>query len=214
MFNALHFAGDRLGGVQVARFGMDAAFPEEQRRQLFAAPNFQAADVIVIAPRYAKSFPERLPGFLAELAARGKIVALAGNTAEFGSPGSLPIYDYFLRRRGQRDDLRQVNGFAFKSQAEGLKQLDSGLRALARASGAIYLSRHELVCSEAEQACTLVTPAGAKTMYDYGHWTLEGAAHFGDRMVDTDWLRPLIDEACMARALCTPPAPRQRVPRS
>ena len=39
-----------------------------------------------------------------------------------------------------------------------------------------------MVCSEADKVCYGLTPNGYKAIYDYGHYTLEGAKYFGERM--------------------------------
>jgi hypothetical protein len=54
--------------------------------------------------------------------------------------------------------------------------------------GLAYLSKDELVCERLEKICFGVTPDGYKTFYDYGHWTLEGAKYFGERIYQSNWL--------------------------
>ena len=53
--------------------------------------------------------------------------------------------------------------------------------------------KKDFICDSLSRACSMVTPDGYKTLYDYGHYTLEGAAFFGERLAAIDWLRPLVD---------------------
>nr|WP_245216584.1 acyltransferase family protein [Sagittula salina] len=194
LFNALHLNAEAFPGMQFARFGMATAFPEDQRRTLYAAPNFAAADVVLIAPRYADDYAARLPGFIAELQERGKRVALVDNTAEVVSPGTLPIVDWFIHRYRATPEPDAINGRAYKAESSKPKRTNAVLAQIAGRAGEPLLSRRELLCDDAAQRCTVLTPEGRKAMYDYGHWTLEGAAHFGALAAERDWLAPLRDQ--------------------
>lgn len=51
-----------------------------------------------------------------------------------------------------------------------------------------YFSKMSVVCDESRNICFGVTPEGYKSFFDYGHWTLEGAAFFGKRIQQLKWL--------------------------
>lgn len=191
VFNMLHLSPERGQRYEVARFGIATRFPENLRRELFASPNFQAADIVMFAPRYTDDADAYLPDLIAEIEATGKTAVIVANTPEFVSPGTIPIYDWHLQRHGDRARLQQVNAIAHGSQLNAVADRNMMLRDVARQSGAIYLSRAALLCSESERTCILATPDGQKTMYDYGHWTLEGAAYFGSIASTVDWLGPI-----------------------
>lgn len=193
LFNAIHFAYRDMDGVQVARFALGSNLPAVQLKQLFEAPNFRHADVVVIASRYTSLLLDNIPQLIAEIQSRGKRVALVGNTAEFESPGRDPIFDYFVKRSGGQGNLQEMNSFAFLAQKKDVEEKNRILRRFAAETGVPYLSRHELVCPPKENACTLIGQDGEKMLFDYGHWTIVGAAYFGRRMVETEWLAPILE---------------------
>ncbi|MCR9127547.1 MAG: acyltransferase [Rhodobacteraceae bacterium] len=192
LFNALYLNADAFQGVEFARFGLATAYPEDQRALLFAAPNFMAADVVMIAQRYTGDYATLLPGFVAELRARGKRVILVGNTAEFTAPGTLPLFDWFIHQYRSIPTPERLNVLAHGAQAAEAQRRNDRLRELAGGLNLSYLSRRALVCDDAAGRCDLVTPAGRKTMYDDTHWTLEGAAHFGAQAARAGWLAELM----------------------
>lgn len=191
LFNALHAAAPVQDRFALARFGMAAPFPAAQLDQLYASPNFQSADWIVISTRYGPSYDTRLPEVIAALKAHGKQVALVGNTPEFDWPGPLPIFDWFVRTYGGVAAPQEMNALAWEALSKQVQDSNQRLRDIAGAAQIPYLSRSELMCDAVQRSCALATETGLKTMYDYGHWTLEGAAYFGHRAAQINWLAPL-----------------------
>lgn len=191
VFNMLHLSPDRGQRYEVARFGIATRFPQDQLTELFTSPNFQAADIVMLAPRYTDDVNAFLPNLISEIQATEKTVVVVGNTPEFVSPGTVPIYDWYIQRHGHRGSLERMNYIAYGSQTNAVAERNIVLRNIARQTGAIYLSRQDLICSNQAEACLLATPDGRKTMYDYGHWTLEGAQYFGSVAAAVDWLGPV-----------------------
>lgn len=192
MFNALHFALQDQPNHEVARFGIRSDFPQDQTKMLLQAKNYEAADIILVAPRYSNAGMARLPDIISQFLKDGKTVALIGNTTEFISPSDLPIYDYFVRLQNSLDNISLANHIAFGSQSIDVKKRNERLRVLASNLNIPYLSRRELICSRTERSCVLATPNGDKSMYDYGHWTIKGAEYFGSRIKELGWLEELL----------------------
>lgn len=198
MFNALDIAAENMGGVSVARFAMFSIFPQFQIDTLLTTPNFAAADVIMIASRYNdEGLDAALGALVDDLQGAGKIVVLIGNTAEFLSPAQMPLFDYVARGGAE---LNTLNSLAFHSQDPRVDPLNASLREIAEARDVIYLSRRALLCSTEREECILRLPDGGKTLYDYGHWTLSGAEFVAERIVETDWLAPVLEAACEGRS--------------
>jgi peptidoglycan/LPS O-acetylase OafA/YrhL len=190
MFNALALNRDAFPATGFARFAMSNAFDPASMEALRAAPNFRAADTVAIAPRYTSPrLMARLPEVIATLQADGKRVVIVDNTAEFRSPGTVPLFDWHLRRTGDAGALPELARIAPGHEQPRVARTNARLREIAAAAGAGYLSRRDLVCDDAAGTCDLVTPEGHKTLYDYGHWTLAGAAHFGARAAERGWFR-------------------------
>lgn len=196
LFNALQIQPRKRYSAEYARFGMGSEFPESQLNQLIESPNFDKADVIIIAPRYSDEGIVRLPHVISRFQELDKLVVIAGNTAEFEPWSRLPIYDNFIQRRGSRKNLIQMNELAFRMQRDVVFRRNARIRIIANDLGIIYLSRTALVCPPKNESCTLSTHDGVKTMYDNTHWTLDGASYFGRVANEINWLAPVYEAIC------------------
>lgn len=193
LFNALHSSDGVRQDFDVARFGIATGFPADQLELLYASPNFNLADWIVISPRYDQTWESYLPALIDALKARGKRVALVGNTPEFQSPSTLPIFDWYVQRYGADVQTDEMNSMAWNGRQKWAVEMNLELQQFAQQADVPYFSRQDLVCDDVEQSCAMVTPEGMKTMYDGAHWTLEGASYFGARAAERSWLQSLTE---------------------
>lgn len=191
MFNALYLNEAAFPELDFARYAIGPSFPARQLETLFTVPNFEAADVILLAPRYDARVLTRLPQVIADLRRRGKRVVLANNTAEFQSKDRLPLFDWSKRQPSATDEYRALNALAFQLQNNSVSTRNAQLAALAQAHDVPVLSRYELLCDIVEKSCALATPDGRKTLYDYGHWTLDGARFAGLQAAQQNWAAQL-----------------------
>lgn len=189
VFNSMYLNAGLFDGIEFARFALAGSFPQDQFEALLRSPNFEESDVIAIAPKYGAELVARIPAVVETLTSYGKEVVIIGNTAEFKSPSSLPVFDWYLRRSGNETNLSQLNSVAYRYEESGTHRISRKLRQIAEKSGVRYLSRRDLICNDANQTCALITPNGRKSMYDYGHWTLEGARYFGGVAAKEGWFR-------------------------
>ena len=187
-FNAVHVSESHFQGPEFARFAMNGEMTPEARANLYASPNFEAADIVVLAGRYYDhNYRTIIPEMLKELTGVGKKVVLVGNTPEFQSPGgTLPFFDWYVRRQGGVDAVA-LNAAAFDALDVAVLERNEGLQRIAEEHGVSYRSRQDLLCNGDAGSCMLVTPDGQKMMYDYGHWTLDGAAYLGKKMAGEGW---------------------------
>ena len=203
LFNAFYLNAEAFPDVSFARFAVHASFPQLQQDQLFQSPNFRHSDLVLIASQYRQTNLSLLPGFVHALRAQGKQVALVGNTAEFRTPGIVPVFDWYIRQWGREQTLRQVNQTGYGLENTWRNDLNTALRGLALDLGVPFLSRRALMCDDTAGRCYLVTPGGRKTMYDESHWTLAGAAWFGQRAAAAGWLdRLLAVSAACPQGVC------------
>jgi peptidoglycan/LPS O-acetylase OafA/YrhL len=186
VYNALILNNDRFAGTGFARFNLHRKTLAQDLIDLHAAPNFKVADTIIIAPRYYREYRQTLETILAAVTDQRKHIIVLGATAEFDAGGELPLFDWYLRMANARDALDNLNMQAINFETPGAVRLEDDIRHIATTAGASFLSRRALVCPE--QACTIVTADGQKTMYDDTHWTLKGAALFGHRAAEAGWL--------------------------
>ena len=190
-FNAMSLNVARLGDVEVARFGIKNDFAPKRMASLFAAPNFVQADTIIIAPKYNPASMDRLRAFVQKTRAAGKAVIVVGNTAEFESPSTLPIFDWYLRRSNDPASLAQLNEVAYQYEIKQIARLNQEIKQIAQQSGATFLSRRDLVCNDTAGECVLITPEGKKALFDGHHWTVDGARYFGAVAVQRGWFAAL-----------------------
>lgn len=188
VYNALMLNAERFPDYEFARFNLHRSRLEDDLSVLRDTPNFEAADVIMIAPNYYREFRSALQTILKAVNRDGKDVLVLGNTAKFDAGGPRPLFDWFLMKTQDSAALSELNALATQYEDRRSRDQNAAIREIAEAAGATYLSRRELVCPD-EANCTLVTKSGRKTMYDDFHWTLEGAALFGQRAASAGWLR-------------------------
>jgi hypothetical protein len=52
-----------------------------------------------------------------------------------------------------------------------------------------YLDKRKYQCNETKKYCTGIIDTGHKSHFDYGHYTLKGAEHFGKVISEINWLQ-------------------------
>lgn len=188
MFNAFHLNQARFPDLQFARFGMHANLRDPQIRTLMQAPNLEAADTVVLSFRYSPKTMGRLPGLIEALQAKGKRVVLMLSTVEFQAIDARPVFGWFVQDSGQAFDADRLNALAWESRdLSEIPDLNAQLRRIAQAAGISVLDKADFICAAKAQSCDMVSDTGHKVFYDYGHFTLEGAQHFGAKIATSGW---------------------------
>ncbi|MBT8155929.1 acyltransferase [Epibacterium ulvae] len=187
LFNAVTSNSDLFPEFEFARFNLHRKSLQEDLATLVQTPNFAAADVVVIAPRYYREYKGAVTTILAAVKPSGKDVVLLGPTAEFDVGGAQPLFDWYLQKSGADANLADLNALAPKFEDPGVKLREETLREMATEAQVTFYSRRDLMCSSAPKSCTVVTPDGLKAMYDDTHWTLAGAKLFGQRAAEAGW---------------------------
>ena len=72
-------------------------------------------------------------------------------------------------------------------------EINETLELIASDIGVIYVSKKDISCDYDKQFCFGMTPEGHKIIYDYGHFSMDGARYMGNRMHQIDWLAPLYE---------------------
>lgn len=188
MFNAFHLARDAFEGFDFARFGMNNTIPAEQVAQLLTAPNFIHADTVLVSFRYDIKTIDNLDTLLAPALAADKHIVLLTNTPEFSGEEPYTVVDRYLRIHGTMtpEAINRAGWLAL--DAEATRDVNRRLNEIARAFGVEVLEKKDFLCNAVERSCLMLTPAGEKVHFDYGHYTLEGAAFLGRRIAGMDWL--------------------------
>lgn len=188
LFNALYLSQDNFPDHAFARFGMSPRLPQEQIETLFRSPNLRNADKVLISFKYIRSTLRSLPNFLKVLQSSGKDIRLVLNTVEFENRDHLPVFDWYLQTH-RTQAVTEIETLAFTMRdTERVERTNSELRHIAAQLGIPVLDRAPFICDEDNARCDMVTPEGYKAFYDYGHFTVEGARHFGRKIAQTGWL--------------------------
>ncbi|MEM9912684.1 MAG: acyltransferase family protein [Pseudomonadota bacterium] len=185
LFNAFYLNRALYPNHSFARFGIAPGLSKNQLNALEASPNFKAADLILYAPRYDSHHLEPTRRFIQKVRQLGKEIVLVSNTAEFETPSWLPLQDHLLLTR-QELSPETANAEAANWINPRLDDLNTSLAMLAQEEGVAFADRFSVVCPDQEAACVLLLPDGRKALYDYAHWTVEGARHFGTNLFS--WL--------------------------
>lgn len=205
LFNALsasrrtreHFAIARYG-IQVRRIPGNSAF--------FDSPNYRSSDIVMLVSRYTAEDYRSLEDVVQAVLNDGKLVAIVRNTPEFPAyrGGLMTLADKTVHEAyamGEQEPGRIVKisdaaHFASLSagrdrgHARGDAKIDE---ILARFPEVVVLDRGDYICDPTTGQCHSLDEALNKFYYDYGHNTLEGAAHFGRRMDRVDWMKPVLE---------------------
>ena len=52
-----------------------------------------------------------------------------------------------------------------------------------------YLNKEDYMCSIEKKECDYIDNDGYKLLYDYGHYTKNGAKYFGKKIFKMNWLK-------------------------
>lgn len=187
VFNALYINRSTAEGFEVARYALGSNLGQDTE-SLILSPNFRNSDAVIFAHRFDSTALSQLITSIDIIQGAGKSVILLGSADEFPLQAGRNIFDWFAQRNLGAEDLREMNKFSFSKRSGLNDDLDQELISVAKNTGASFLSREGIVCSEEMGTCTLISSSGRKTMYDDNHWTLEGARVFGQRMVEAGWI--------------------------
>ncbi len=196
VYNAFALNARLAPDLEFARFGIRKDFPNKQIEALLGADNYLAASVVVIASRFQGALPEGLLLALQAISTDQKRVVLMGSTAEFTSPGSVPFFDWYMRRYGS-EAIDSLNAQAYLYEEHTGKNVDKKLEKIAINYDAEYISRRNFVCNDKRELCWLASEDGKKTYYDNSHWTLDGARYFGEGMLRNPSLLDALKEEKM-----------------
>lgn len=213
VFNALEasdYAQSRFAFARKAVLKLNT----ERVRAISHLPNFDAADVIMIASRYHIDDVKALEAIIEFIQNTGKQVVVVKNVHEFPEyrtrKWTLADYVGYSMKQHHPDIadealsrvINQAYYDAFKNQdyAERVdfdgqvSIINQGLEKLAfNYPELVLLDRMMYICDEAVASCEAVSPALEKYFYDYGHNTIAGARRYGEIMSEVNWLKPLAE---------------------
>ena len=70
----------------------------------------------------------------------------------------------------------------------GLDAINARVERQAERFNVRYMDKLEFLCSADRSSCDVLDDSDNLLLFDYGHWTLEGARHFGAKMAEIGFL--------------------------
>jgi len=141
------------------------------------------ADWVALSVRWKSKSFDSLGAFANHVRERTDArVAVFGRTAEFEDVPQMAV------RYGAIEGL---NEHAATLRNKKIDRLNMRMAAAAQTSGVLYLDKLNLVCNADGEACEMLDKNNNLLLYDFSHWTLSGAARFGEKMAEQNLLAPM-----------------------
>ena len=196
LFNALYQNRELFNKLEFGRYPIELYANDAELKKLFRSPVFISSEIILISTRFVRnqqpsdSNIKALPGFLTLLKKYKKRMIVASNTMEFYTPSKgKTLFDVELQNSPQNFNAPTINQIYFQKRNIEPIEFNKKIKIIAAQFNLPFLEKADFVCDEVEKICDGVTPDGYKSFFDYGHWTLEGAKHFGKKIHDMNWLK-------------------------
>lgn len=196
IYNAFVLNQNLFSGYEFARYAIQIDAEEEKIEEMLVSPNYEAADIILISSRYGKNQKRMdeqtgaMPSFLSALTKTDKQIILTSNTVEFDDIEGKPVFDWYIQNTPAEGFSEvELKKLFYKQRNETKLELnDNVIQRIARDHNVYYLNKHDYLCDDLGQTCDGITPEGYKAFWDYGHFTIEGAKHFGKKIHQLNWL--------------------------
>ncbi|MCP4604171.1 MAG: acyltransferase [Proteobacteria bacterium] len=140
------------------------------------------AEYVLVSTRWNGASLNYLDDFNAYLKSRGVQLVLLSRTAEFQHVPNLVI---------QYGRLFGVDRFVASTRKTKPDRINRKLRRKAKKMGVRFKDKLSFICSKDLKSCDVIDEDNNLIFFDYGHWTLEGAKHFGRKIAETGFLSDL-----------------------
>ncbi|MBP6242553.1 MAG: acyltransferase [Chromatiaceae bacterium] len=213
LFNLLFLNMESFPNFQFGRFGIQISCIDGGSR-FFQSSNYKASQVILISTQWRDTGCKDSPGSksdfqgLERLVQRAtidrKLVVITTNALEFPSSSNMTVADREvfqvmarLKRPlsdGEKGDIANklsARYFDFKDSDKKVARVNSKLRKLAQKYDLILLEKEDYFCDKTRKACLSLTSGFKKVLFDYGHYTLDGAKELGMIASAINWLKPV-----------------------
>ena len=196
---------------EFVRYGIQIACLNENEGQLFfESPNYKSADVILVSTLWRQlgckgsdnDFNDYAGAkYLASKGVRdGKQIVLTSNTLKFSQIGNSTLADDIVLMALAGNPKQAIASLQREKLASHInsqyylarKIADGRIQEIASNFGLIFLNKSDFLCDENQKLCFGIAPNYAKCFYDDGHYTLQGAAFFGQHAHAINWLKPII----------------------
>jgi len=203
MFNALYQNKDFFSDLEFVRKEIDIGdFFDEKRKnkiikELNQSENFINSDIILISVFFNENELEGLQDFIDFLKQNEKKIILFSKAIHFQKINYAPkttYYDIFIKRKLNREDSKNIRitnqeivdlrKLLYKKKI--IDDVNFRLKKIAKINNIILIEKEPFMCDWKNHQCDVLTDDGYKIFYDDSHWTLEGASHFGKKMLKNE----------------------------
>ncbi len=191
-FNALYLANPMPESISVRRVELDdvclylffensqsdeSEYTQNRCRNHFehmvSSSLLDDATHVVLSTRWESTSFGHLPRFVEYLKSRNNQIIAMGRTGEFKSVPSIVL------KQGVGEAATAA--LALRRNTE-IDVLNEKLEVLSGELDIAYVDKLPYLCSEQLNICDVVDANGKILYTDYGHWSMEGAAYFGERL--------------------------------
>ena len=85
-------------------------------------------------------------------------------------------------------DKNLINQAFYTLLKKNIEIQNNTIRDLAKSLNLIFLNKFDYVCDYNQKTCDGITNQGKKIFFDYGHYTLDGAKYFGEKIHKIQWI--------------------------
>ncbi len=127
-----------------------------------------------------------------------------GNTPEFRTIENKFVADYVFDQINCSDNTdcnfdfdnvkSKANRLLYAQMDEKILEITKEVKKIADENGVGFYDKVPAICSHSKKMCDAYTVEGFKTVYDYGHYTLEGAKSIGARLANDSTFKALISK--------------------
>lgn len=204
-YNLIVASEDATSRFQTSRYRENAFALLRSSHPFFESDAYQQSEWVMICTRMTdRETPvaaEKLAELIERIRSDDKRVIVAENVFNFIDHHDFSLADrYLLQNRAKLNNAYSVTELAYDMNREYYQAWKSGrgerldlleaneeIRAVAAELDVPLLDRMRLLCDEIEQLCYAVGPDLTRHLWDYGHYTLAGAAFFAERADEINW---------------------------
>lgn len=206
LYNTLAYSETAKARFEIARFGTQLKDIRLDSADLYNSPNYLAADVIVICSKILEDPDlQAIPDIVRIVKADNKQLVMVNEVFGFEDLLDRTRMDQIIRRASATyslaEDSVDVTTLVNRTHFEDFANLRTNKpvtvenRALVTQMmedlGVILVDRMDLVCDAEAEICFAAGEAYTKHLFDFAHYSLAGAAFFGQRVDELNWLSAL-----------------------
>ena len=121
-----------------------------------------------------------------------KKFVIVGASPEFQTDADL-LLNYLtitnIKKEEVINNVSNINKFFFKNKKTYISTINKKLLKISKELDVIFLDKFDLICKEKDKICYGVDFKGNKNFIDYSHFSKNGRVFFGNKIVDTNWLK-------------------------